>query len=1493
MKLKHIIALLFVLGFMQLKAQAPRVFTEDPVKFVDELYDLFAEADKRDAKDWREKFEPVWSGSYYTPEERKWIYALANTMSKKRLLVPPFKSFVNTVYGFANKNQPHESLKGWQNSIDKLLANKRISSAQFVDFLEMTDNLLSANTMYASPGATWLSSNGNFSFQYDSIPKVIFSSCNLICRAKGDSAVIYSTSGIYYPLKFKWDGKNGKVTWERAGAKKDDVYADLKVYTLNVKNPKYTADSVTMHYKKYFDVPIQGSLEERVIADVDTNRASYPKFKSYKSEFVIKNIAPDVDYEGGITIAGAKLIGSGVGDQMAKFTFNRDKKKFLVVSSSSMSIRDDRFDAKVASVTFFLNEDSIYHPGLNFKYFIKDKLVSLLREKEGTGFSPYFNTFHKIDMYFEALYWRTDQPLIELRPIKGTNQGDANFESANFYEDRRFTEIQGIDPQNPLIIIRNFMNQRNGGKRDFKAGDLAGFWKIDITQVRQMLMRLANMGFLLYDIEAEKGYIKDKTLDYINSKAGKTDYDVIQFLSSADLRDTTRSKGRNATINLLNYDLKIYGVQKIFLSDSQRVVIFPQNREVLVKKNRDFNFSGLIMAGNFELYGKEFEFLYDKFKVELKNVDSTKIRVPQGGKDDYGNVKTVRLKSQIENITGDLLIDQPYNKSGLKPFTQYPIFNSAKNSFVYYDRKNIEQGVYKRDNFYFKLDPFTIDSLDNFDPSALALDGTFASAGIFEDMREKIRVQPDLSLGFMQMTATAGLPIYKNKATFSDTLMLSNNGLRGAGKLTYLASTAESSNFIFYPDSMNAQARKFDMLKAVKDGAEFPDIKAQDVRIHWDTKKENSFFVSNTTKPLLMYKEESKLKGTIQVGKAGVRGKGLMDLASAELESKDFKFKKDDFKSDSLDFRLTSLKDGATNKEDKEVAFSTGNVKADVSMNSREGKFKSNSKDSYVDFPINKYVCYMDEMRWNMDKDEVDLNSTIKDVDLLGAKFVSTDPGQDSLTFIAAQARFNLKEKTIYCSKVPYVDVADARVFPGDGNVRIEKSGRMEDLKNAKIDANRDSKFYNIYNATASIFSRKGYSGSGMIDYLDEAGKKQPIAISSIGVDPAGNTKGYGEIGEDAKFTISPAFDFKGAVNFTASSPNMTFTGGARMRHACDKLAKYWLKFATVIDPKEVYIPVDTMPMSLEGDKLSAGLILVKDSTHIYPAVISKKFRTADVDIISAMGFLTYDAASGEYQIGSKEKLGNNNIPGQYISLNNKTCDVHGEGIMNLGTDYGRVTTAVVGAVDNSMATEKTTFDVVMTMDFFLPPDCWKQMTNLLVTYGSIPPASQNTEKFKMAIPYIVKDKKDADRAVSEAGSGGAMKKMPDEFKKTIVFSDITFEWNSTSRSYISKGDLGIAYIGGEPVNKKIKGYVELVKKRGGDVFHIYIEPDGSNWYYFYYSAGEMQALSGSAAFNDVIKGIDPEKRALDTKNGEKPYRFNAGTDRKKKDFVNRMQGLE
>jgi hypothetical protein len=57
------------------------------------------------------------------------------------------------------------------------------------------------------------------------------------------------------------------------------------------------------------------------------------------------------------------------------------------------------------------------------------------------------------------------------------------------------------------------------------------------------------------------------------------------------------------------------------------VVIYPKNQELLVHKNRNFDFAGRIMAGRFEFFGKKFDFDYDKFKINLDNVDSLRLRV--------------------------------------------------------------------------------------------------------------------------------------------------------------------------------------------------------------------------------------------------------------------------------------------------------------------------------------------------------------------------------------------------------------------------------------------------------------------------------------------------------------------------------------------------------------------------------------------------------------------------------------------------------------------------------------------------------------------------------------------------------------------------------------------------------------------------------------------------------------------------------------------------
>ena len=94
--------------------------------------------------------------------------------------------------------------------------------------------------------------------------------------------------------------------------------------------------------------------------------------------------------------------------------FRRNNKKFIVTSAQDYTIKKDHIAAALASVTIYLIDtvhgaqhvvqgiDSIYHPGLRMKYNKQNKELSFLRYEGGLTQSPYFDTYHKLDMYFEA-----------------------------------------------------------------------------------------------------------------------------------------------------------------------------------------------------------------------------------------------------------------------------------------------------------------------------------------------------------------------------------------------------------------------------------------------------------------------------------------------------------------------------------------------------------------------------------------------------------------------------------------------------------------------------------------------------------------------------------------------------------------------------------------------------------------------------------------------------------------------------------------------------------------------------------------------------------------------------------------------------------------------------------------------------------------------------------------------------------------------------------
>ena len=52
------------------------------------------------------------------------------------------------------------------------------------------------------------------------------------------------------------------------------------------------------------------------------------------------------------------------------------------------------------------------------------------------------------------------------------------------------------------------------------------------------------------------------------------------------------------------------------------------------------------------LYGEDFSFKYDDFKIDLNKIDSVQLTVPivPIQRDDYGNEKLVRIKTVIQQL---------------------------------------------------------------------------------------------------------------------------------------------------------------------------------------------------------------------------------------------------------------------------------------------------------------------------------------------------------------------------------------------------------------------------------------------------------------------------------------------------------------------------------------------------------------------------------------------------------------------------------------------------------------------------------------------------------------------------------------------------------------------------------------------------------------------------------------------------------------------------
>jgi len=1489
MKIKLLIIILFLcIVFLQGYSQSLKSFTPEDDRFLAELKEFLEKSDRPKAKDIFEEFYNFWTTIGFAQSEKTDIFYTSNALLKKKATAfPYFESYLRALIDIKKSPLEGNDYTEWQNALNYYLINKETKLNKIDLFLNSISQLITRNILYQATGIKWICKSKNYNFLFtDSVFRVEFDKTDLLCLSKNDSLNIYNVSGNFYPVKKIWMGKSGTVFWDRAGFSRDSVHAELYKFYIQLSKSSYEADSARFLNRNFSNEFIPGKVEDKIIVSVNEDRISYPRFNPYSKILKVQNLYPEVDFEGAFSIHGGKFISSNKSGEYSYLNIKYKGKTVMAVVSKSFIFKKDLIIGQNAAVTIRIDSDSIFHPGLLFKYYAAKGEVQLLRNGEGMSNSPWFNTYHMVDMDVELLTWKISEPKLDFGTLRGGELRPSVFESVGYYSGERYRFLQMMDKEHPFVLIARYARKIKSD--EFTSGEYCDYINMPYSQVKQQLMQLSYLGVISYNEDNELIKVKKRLYTYLNASFGKTDYDVISFISKS-------GSPVNASFSLLTYDLKITGVPKITLSDSQNVFIYPLDGKLLLKKNRDFEFEGKVRAGLFDFFGKKFNFNYDFFKIDLNSIDSLIIWVKSNEYDELSRQLLVRVKTVITDVTGDLLIDDPLNKSSIKKFPEYPVFNCKRNSYVYYDKPSIQKGVYKRDRFYFQVFPYSIDSLNTFSTRGLEFAGNFTSAGIFPQFDEKLRVQKDLSLGFVRLTPPEGFNAYGIKGIYKNIIDLSNYGLRGNGELKYLTSTTLCDNFFFYPDSMNGHATKFTVGKRTS-GVEYPSVEGDNVYVHW-IPYEDEFFCYKKQSPLSMYDKEAILHGFVKLQPTGLSGAGRMEFDKAELTSDLFEYKSSVFDSDSSMFHLKS-------SDNDDFVFLADNVNSHVDFNARKGRFELNDREAFVEFPYNMYICSMDVFNWYMDKEEIDMSvSTLADKDrqiqipadpadlvgmeLDGSKFISVHPAQDSLNFIASLGNYKIKEHLITTYNVKTITVGDATVLPGDGIVVLEKKAIMRTLFNARIVANNDTKYHSIYNAEVNIFGKKNYSATGDYDYVDELNKKQRIHFTRIALNDSLRTYADGTIPDSLNFTLSPQFIFCGNVKLNAHHEFLNFTGSAKMTYNCSKIANNRVWFDSEIDPSGIRIPITPDPVDINKDNLAAGFIITKDSAHIYTSFLNKPKKNSDDKVLTSSGYLVYDKNAHEYQIAGKERLDDPGLAGNYLSLNTSTCRAYGEGPVDLGVYTGQVKITSSGSISHDLVKDSVELSLMMTMNFFFPKSLLQILSEAITQGSGLDPADLSSETYIKGLEYLMGNEK-AEKTLKDLSMYGKYQNFPDELERTLVFTNLFFKWNSRTKSYVSEGSLSIGNIMKNEVNRSVDGKIELSNKRTGNEFTLYFVIGYDKWFFFNYSRNTLAVLSSDENFNQTLREIKPQNRKNEEK-GEPPLSIISATDRKRRDFLRKF----
>lgn len=1304
-----------------------------------------------------------------------------------------------------------------------------------------------------------------------------FENIDIKILSSSDSAVtIKGTNASLLLDKNQIVGEGGTFDWTSAGLS-EEVKVEFKKYTFQINSSKIDAEGVSLTYPDKFDGQVDGIFEYQVENYKNVSDKSFPRFMSYKSNVVIKDLGENIKYHGGFSLKGKTVHSSSLSGGKCKIEVSfQDTLKFRA-ASRDFEMGDSTIVGYPVAVTIYEHGDSIYHPGVRLDFEQNTQDLKLYKNKSAFKATPFKDSYHQIEILADAVYWNLADTVLRFTNISAKNEVSAYFDSFDNFQLKRYAQLQGLYSFHPLQMATNYAYQKN--KFTFYADELAKAYKQDLNQVKSAMLGLMQAGYIDYDPNGGLIIIKEKAKHYLQARRNKTDFDYYSIRS-------VDPGGANGVLNLKNNDLTVFGVDEFIISDSLNVVLYPTDRKLTIKENRDFIADGMITTNNYRFIGKNFNYSHSAYDIQLVDIDSIEFYVEVRDSITGKVIDKKILDNKLTYSSGTLTLDEPGNKSCKKRDPRYPHFDANKGASIYFTGKEVLNGAYDS-SIYYKIPPFDVDSMSG-DISSITFDGTFISGGVFPDFEQKMEIQKDLSFGFKRDAPADGYPIYGGKGRFFGSISMDGRGLRGKGRIEMGGTVIESKDFVFYPDSVEAIGERA-FSKAVTTGENTsPNMTVDDYEMKWVVSKD-SLALSSYTSPIFLYDSLAKLNGTVVLSTSkGMKGLGILETEGSLVISQDITFKKENYVGRNSQFEILSDVEGKPALRSDLVRVEMNISKGVANFNPEKKGFASN------EFPYMQYKTSIDNGVWDMNARTVTMKMP-EGADISQSYFYSTNKKQDSLVFNAEEAIYYMDSLKMVVSGVPEIRVVDASVIPDKGVLVIGENANIDSLHNAVIIMDTVNKYHRLFDGSIKINSRDNFAGRAKYQFVNFEKDTLAIEFNSFELIEKKISKKQAELHSRAKgsvapedtFFLAPNIQYQGEAVMESDKKNLDLDGYVRLNLEGMEESSEWMKYERHDTLDEVRIPISD---DENAENHFTGIMYSRGHKKLYPVFVGKQKSDRDMVIFHAENMLTYDFGTEEFEVSTEKRLHNEEYAGNFFAYHQKKKMYRYSGkfdFLDMGDiDVGNIELRFAGFGETKLADSSYKARGVASIYFNVPAlDKLGKHVAEGVQLMSLPKKVSKSDSLFIAVANLQDNKTAVAYKKTLEKAYDPLYKQIKKMETAVGFYDLNLVWNAEKKAWYSKGKLGVSNIGKNDISTYIDGIVEIRNLKTGPEVNIYMALTQSIWCFFSYSQSSLLTMSSFDEYNQEVS-----KNSQAAKNEPRGlYYFATADDSDKNRFVNRF----